>query len=220
MRYNILPVTHFAQNCTVLWCEATRAAAVVDPGGDVSLLLDFLRQENLIPVVILVTHGHVDHVGGVMELAGHFPAATVAGPHEGDRFILEALPRQCRAFGFPDTAPFVPARWLMEGDTVQFGNETLEVLHCPGHTPGHVVFHHRATPLLLVGDVLFRGSIGRVDFPGGDLATLIASIEEKLLPLGDEIAFIPGHGPMSTLGTERRFNPYLSGRFSDPDQAD
>ncbi|MDR3352758.1 MAG: MBL fold metallo-hydrolase [Zoogloeaceae bacterium] len=210
MRYAILPVTHFAQNCTVLWCEDTRAAAVIDPGGDIPLVLDFLTQEKLVPADILATHGHIDHVGGVLELAGHFPEAAIAGPHEGDRFNLEALPRQCRAFGFPETAAFAPGRWLVEGDQIHFGAETLEVLHCPGHTPGHVVFYHRESPLLIVGDVLFHGSIGRVDFPGGDLATLLASIQEKLLPLGDDIAFIPGHGPMSTLGEERRSNPYLS----------
>lgn len=211
MRYTIVPVTPFEQNCTVLWCETTRQAAVVDPGGDVERILAVLAEEGLTLALILVTHGHIDHAGGVVDLRERV-AVPVEGPGEGDRFWIEGMPQQSRMFGFPAVRSFEPDRWLKGGDSVRFGEVELEVLHCPGHTPGHVVFYHRPSSLLVVGDVLFQGSIGRTDFPQGNHADLIRSIHEQLFPLGDAVAFIPGHGPMSTLGEERRFNPFVGGR--------
>lgn len=208
MKYAIHPVTHLEQNCTVFWCEATNQAVIVDPGGEIPRLLKFLDQKTLKLVAILVTHGHIDHAGGVAELAEKRPAPII-GPHEADRFWIDGLTAQGRMFGFASVRSFEPDRWLVEGDTVTFGNETLRVLHCPGHTPGHVVFYHAPKKLLHVGDVLFRGGIGRTDFPQGDYATLIRSIREKLFPLGNDVIFIPGHGPMSSLGEERRSNPFV-----------
>lgn len=211
MRHAIIPVTHFDQNCTVFWCEKTRQAVVIDPGGDVERILRFLADEKLTLAKILVTHGHIDHAGGVAELAER-TGAPVEGPHEADRFWIDGMARQSKMFGFTGGKSFVPTRWLKDGDKVCFGEVELDVLHCPGHTPGHVVFHHRAGHLAQVGDVLFQGSIGRTDFPQGDHEALIRSIKEKLFPLGDETVFIAGHGPTSNFGEERRYNPFLSGR--------
>ncbi len=211
MRYAIIPVTPFEQNCSVFWCEQTRQAAVIDPGGDIERVERFLAEQRLSLSKILVTHGHIDHAGGVAALAEK-TGVPVEGPQREDLFWIEGMAEQSRMFGFPGVRSFTPNRWLEEGDRVRFGEVELEVLHCPGHTPGHVVFFHRASKLLQVGDVLFQGSIGRTDFPRGDYDTLIASITEKLFPLGDDVEFIPGHGPMSTLGEERRFNPFVSGR--------
>lgn len=212
MRYRIVPVTPFEQNCTLFWCEETRRAAVVDPGGEVKLILAALAEEGLTLERILITHGHIDHAGGTAELAEK-TGVPVEGPHEEDRFWIDGMVQQCRMFGFPAVQPFTPTRWLQDGDRVQIGNLELEVLHCPGHTPGHVVFFERQSRLAQVGDVLFAGSIGRTDFPRGDHDTLIASIRNKLFPLGDDVTFIPGHGPTSTFGEERRFNPFVGGRF-------
>lgn len=212
MRYQIVPVTPFEQNCTIFWCEKTRQAAVVDPGGDVERILRALEAEQLTLAKILVTHGHIDHAGGVAALAAR-AGVPIEGPHEEDAFWIEGMAQQSRMFGFPDVASFTPDRWLQDGDKVSFGEVELDVLHCPGHTPGHVVFFHAVDRLAQVGDVLFQGSIGRTDFPRGDHDTLIASIKNKLFALGDDVDFIPGHGPMSTLGEERRYNPFLSGRF-------
>lgn len=213
MKYQMIPVTPFEQNCTVFWCEETGLAAVIDPGGDVDRIQAFLTAQSLSLAVILLTHGHIDHAGGTAALARLYPSAPVEGPHEADRYWIDGLAQQSRMFGFPAVEAFSPDRWLADGDAVHFGNVLLEVLHCPGHTPGHVVFFHRESGLVQVGDVLFQGSIGRTDFPGGDHDTLLASIKQKLFALGDEVDFIPGHGPMSTLGEERRYNPFLSGRF-------
>lgn len=213
MKYQMIPVTPFEQNCTVFWCEETGLAAVIDPGGDVERIQAFLTAQSLSLAVILLTHGHIDHAGGTAALARLYPSAPVEGPHEADRYWIDGLAQQSRMFGFPAVEAFSPDRWLADGDAVRFGNVLLEVLHCPGHTPGHVVFFHRESGLVQVGDVLFQGSIGRTDFPGGDHDTLLASIKQKLFALGDEVDFIPGHGPMSTLGEERRYNPFLSGRF-------
>ncbi|WP_374278133.1 MBL fold metallo-hydrolase [Azonexus sp.] len=212
MRYTVVPVTPFEQNCTLFWCEQTRQAAVIDPGGDIDRVLGVLADEGLTLAKVLVTHGHIDHAGGVAALVEK-TGVPVEGPHAEDRFWIDGMPQQSRMFGFPDVRSFTPDRWLQDGDKVSFGEVELDVLHCPGHTPGHVVFFHAPSRLAQVGDVLFQGSIGRTDFPRGDYDTLIASIKDKLFPLGDDVEFIPGHGPMSTFGEERRYNPFLSGRF-------
>ena len=210
MKFAIVPVTPFQQNATVLWCEATRKAAVVDPGGDLPLIQRVLEREGLSLEKILVTHGHIDHAGGVADLAEQ-AGVPIEGPHPEDRFWIDGMPQQSKMFGFPAVRSFTPTRWLADGDRVSVGNEELQVIHCPGHTPGHVCFYHAPSRLAIVGDVLFAGSIGRTDFPKGDYDTLIASIRERLLPLGDDVEFIPGHGPMSNFGEERRYNPFVNG---------
>ncbi|MCB9916506.1 MAG: MBL fold metallo-hydrolase [Planctomycetes bacterium] len=208
MRVTIVPVTPFQQNCSVLVDEATHRAAVVDPGGDLERIEAVLAREGATLEKVLLTHGHVDHAAGAAELARRH-GVPVEGPGREDAFWLEALPEQARTFGLGTAEAVVPDRWLAQGDEVRFGDERLEVLATPGHTPGHVVFHHPAGGLVLVGDVLFQGSIGRTDFPRGDYDTLIASIRDVLLPLGDDVRFVPGHGPGGTLGEERRTNPFL-----------
>ncbi|MDR0528275.1 MAG: MBL fold metallo-hydrolase [Zoogloeaceae bacterium] len=207
MRYLIVPVTPLEQNCSVFWCERTRAAVVIDPGGDAERILAALNAEGLKAEQLLITHGHSDHAGAAAELSRRL-SVPITGPHEADRFWLESIPRQGAMYGLIGEA-VTPDRWLKDGDTVTFGQETLEVLHCPGHTPGHVVFYHRASRLLQAGDVIFQGAIGRTDFPQGNHADLLASIRGKLFPLGDEVRFIPGHGPLSTLGEERLSNPFV-----------
>ena len=208
MEYLILPVTPFAQNCSLLWDPATRLAAVVDPGGDVGTILAAVAEQQLKVEKILLTHGHIDHVGGTAELAARL-GVPVEGPQRDEAFWLDQLPQQAQMFGFPHAAALTPDRWLEDGDTVTVGGLTLDVLHTPGHTPGHVCFIHKPSQLAIVGDVLFAGSIGRTDFPRGDHDTLIRAIREKLFVLGDEVEFIPGHGPMSDFGTERRNNPFV-----------
>ena len=210
LHYEIIPVTPFAQNCSLLWCAATRRAAVVDPGGDVPKILTAVASRGVVVERILVTHGHIDHAGAVAALADELNV-PVEGPQREDAFWIEGMPQQSKMFGFPDVRSFVPDRWLEHGDRVSVGDEILEVVHCPGHTPGHVVFFSAEARLALVGDVLFKGSIGRTDFPRGDFDTLIASIRGRLWPLGDDVEFIPGHGPMSTFGVERATNPFCAG---------
>ena len=207
IKYQLVPVTPFEQNCTILWCSETMKAAIVDPGGDIPRILAAIEQNAVLPERILVTHGHIDHAGGVAELAERL-GIPVEGPQREDAFWIEGMPAQSKVYGFPGVRSFVPDRWLEQGDSVRFGNIELKVFHCPGHTPGHVVYFDEAGRLLLVGDVLFKGSIGRTDFPKGDFDTLIASIHGRLWPLGDDVAFIAGHGPMSTIGFERRTNPF------------
>ena len=210
----IVPVTPFQQNCTLLRCAATGKGAVCDPGGEVDRLVREIEARDIDVETVLLTHGHVDHASGAAELAERLDVPIV-GPHREDLFWLEGLPDQARMFGFEGDVR-VPRidRWLEGGDTARFGDAELEVKHCPGHTPGHVVFFHRPGMLALVGDVIFQGSIGRTDFPRGDFDTLIRSIREELLPLGDDVRFVCGHGPNSTFGHERRTNPFLL----DPDR--
>ncbi len=208
MKYHVLPVTPFQQNCSILWCEKTRDAAVVDPGGELPRIVEAVKQFGLKVVKILLTHGHIDHAGGAAALAAQL-GVPIEGPQEEDRFWIDQLPQQGQMFGGGQVAAFTPDRWLNDGDSVSFGEVTLAVLHCPGHTPGHVAFFDAADKLAIVGDVLFQGSIGRTDFPRGDHDTLIRSIREKLWPLGDDVTFISGHGPMSTFGAERRDNPFV-----------
>ncbi|RZI44100.1 MBL fold metallo-hydrolase [Herbaspirillum sp. HC18] len=211
MKCAIVPVTAYQQNCSILVCEQTMRAALVDPGGDVPRLRDALAQLGVTLEKVFLTHGHMDHCAAADVVRKEF-GVPVEGPHIDDKFWIEQLPEACRRVGFPPAEAFEPDRWLNDGDTVAFGAETLEVLHCPGHTPGHVVFFHRGEKLALVGDVLFQGSIGRTDFPRGDHDTLIDSIRNKLWPLGDDVTFVPGHGPASTFGDERKTNPFVADR--------
>lgn len=204
----IVPVTPFQQNCTILICAETMKGAVVDPGGEVDRLLATAEEHGVTLEKILITHGHIDHAGGTAELAER-AGLPVEGPHEEDKFWIDQIAEQGERFGFTGARPFTPDRWLDEGDQAQFGAVTLDVYHCPGHTPGHIVFHHPDAKLASVGDVLFHGSIGRTDFPRGDHQTLLDSIRNKLWPLGNDTTFIPGHGPLSTFGEERRSNPFV-----------
>ena len=209
LRATVIPVTPFAQNCSVVWDDATGRGAVIDPGGDLDRVLAAADEEGVTLEKILLTHAHIDHAGATAELA-RLRGLPIEGPHPGDRFWIEQLPQQGAMFGLGKSESFEPTRWLGHGDTVTVGDLPLEVLHCPGHTPGHVVFFDRNARVAFVGDVLFAGSIGRTDFPGGDYATLIRAIRENLFPLGDDVRFVPGHGPMSTFGEERKSNPFVS----------
>ena len=210
LQYLTVPVTRFQQNCSIVWCDATKEAALIDAGGDIAVLLAQIAKLGLTLKALWVTHAHIDHAGGVGELANTY-ALPIIGPHPGDQFWIDGLAQQSVSFGFAPAQPFTPTRWLHDGDTVQIGHETLNVRHCPGHTPGHVVFHAPQIERVFVGDVLFAGSIGRTDFPQGDHDQLISSITQRLWPMGNETVFIPGHGPESTLGRERRTNPYVRG---------
>ena len=209
MKVAIIPVTPFQQNCSLLVCEQTNKAAVVDPGGDLELILDAVKEQGVELEKILLTHGHIDHCGGTAQLSKEL-GLRVEGPHIDDRFLIDDLPQQGLRFGLPQLQGFTPARWLVGGDTVRFGEVELQVRHCPGHTPGHVIFFSPEYHLALVGDVLFAGSIGRTDLPRGDHAALIRSIREQLWPLGRDVTFVPGHGPTSTFGQERESNPFVA----------
>jgi glyoxylase-like metal-dependent hydrolase (beta-lactamase superfamily II) len=209
-RAAIIPVTLFQQNCTLLWCEATKRGVVIDPGGDVPEILAAIKQAGVTVEQIWLTHGHIDHVGGAAELRDQLKV-PIEGPHIADKFLLDHVVESGANYGMTDTRNFTPDRWLNEGDQVKVGELTFDVLHCPGHSPGSVVFVSKDMGFALVGDVLFNGSVGRTDLPGGDHATLIRSIRDKLLPLGDNIGFICGHGPGSNIGHERRTNPFLNG---------
>lgn len=208
MKYHIIPVTAFGQNCSVIYCDKTRQAAIVDPGGEAEKIQREVSALGVQVTQVLLTHGHLDHVGAAAEIAA-FYQVPIIGPHKEDQFLLDGLPEQSRMFGLDFCAAFTPDQWLAEGDVVQVGEETFSVLECPGHTPGHIVFINDAARFAVSGDVIFRGGVGRSDFPRGNHEDLIASIKNKLLPLGDDIVFLPGHGPMSTLGEEKRSNPFL-----------
>ncbi len=210
IRAAIIPVTPFQQNCTLLWNDRTKKGAVIDPGGDLDRIRQAIAETGVTIEKILLTHGHIDHAGGAAELKEEL-GVPVEGPHEADRFLLDNLPETGRGYGMTGVRAVTPDRWLQEGDTVTVGDMTLDVLHCPGHSPGSVVFVASPQRFAIVGDVLFQGSVGRTDLPGGDGKALIRSINEKLLPLGDDVAFICGHGPTSTIGQERQTNPFLQG---------
>ena len=205
-----LPVTPSQHTCSIVWCDAPQEAAIIDAGGDIPVLLAEIKRLGLTLTALWVTHAHIDHAGAVGELADTL-ALPIVGPHTGDQFWIDGLAQQSTMFGFAPARQFTPTRWLQDGDTVQIGRETLNVRHCPGHTPGHVVFHAPQMKRAFVGDVLFAGSIGRTDFPQGDHDQLISSITQRLWPMGDDTVFIPGHGSESTFGRERQSNPYVGG---------
>lgn len=208
MKYQIIPVTPFQQNCSLIICEATGKAALIDPGGDIDRILTAVAAHQVTLEYLLLTHGHLDHVGAAYAMSQQFQI-PILGPHRDDAFWLEMLEQQCQAFGFAKVKAFKPDRWLEDQAIVSIGTVQLKVLHCPGHTPGHVVFFCEQAGVAWVGDVLFHGSIGRTDFPRSDHQTLLRSIREQLWPLGPEVIFIPGHGPQSSFGEEMRHNPYV-----------
>lgn len=209
MKAAIIPVTPLQQNCTLVWCTETMEGALIDPGGDNERLMDEVKKHGVKLVKLLVTHGHLDHAGGTAEIA-ETQDLPIEGPHKEDLFLINDLEKDAAKWGFSGPKPFTPTRWLEDGDEVSFGNVTMQVIHCPGHTPGHVVFFEPELKIAQVGDVIFQGSIGRTDFPRGDHAELINSITKKLWPLGNDVTFIPGHGPISTFGQERQMNGFVA----------
>ncbi len=208
MKYRINPVTPFEQNSTLLWCEQTGKAAVTDPGGDISTIIKSVDEEGVTLEKIILTHGHIDHVGYAKELAKQYKL-PITGPHQNDAFLFNEIDTYAASTGLTHGGKFLPDHWLSDGDVVSIGNSTLNVIHCPGHTPGHIVLFQEEDRIAIVGDVLFQNGIGRTDFPRSSHADLMDSIKDKLLTLGDDITFIPGHGPTSDFGTEKRENPFL-----------
>jgi len=216
MHITVIPVTPFRQNCSLIRCERTGEAAVVDPGGDLDSIEAAISNERAKVRQILLTHGHLDHAGAAARLAERL-SVPVIGPHRDDAFLLETLAEQGARFGWRDAVAVEPTRWLRDGDTVDIGDCTLDVIHCPGHTPGHVVFYEPNCNAALVGDVLFNGSVGRTDLPRGSYLALVDSIRKKLWPLGESVTFYPGHGPRSTFGWERKCNPFVADLAFDDD---
>ena len=208
LKFLIQPVTPFQQNASILFCSKTKKCAIVDPGGDIEILMKLAKENDLIPEKILLTHGHIDHAGGATELS-EILKVEIHGPHIEDKFLLDSLQSQGEMFGMP-SKDCHPSLWLKEGDEVSVGEEKLDVYFCPGHTPGHIIFFNKDSNLAIVGDVLFSGSIGRTDLPGGNFDQLIESVKTKLWPLGNDIDFIPGHGPVSTFKAERLSNAFVS----------
>ncbi|TCS14418.1 MBL fold metallo-hydrolase [Caulobacter sp. BK020] len=211
IRAVIAPVTPLQQNCTIVWCAKTKKAAVIDPGGEIPRLIKAIEDQGLTLEKIWITHGHMDHAGGAAELK-RLTGVPIEGPHKDDQFWIDRIQESGEMYGIPEARIFVTDRWLDDGDVVTLGDTQFEVLHCPGHTPGHVIFFHRQARFAQVGDVLFKGSIGRTDFPRGNHQDLLEAITGKLWPLGDDVQFVPGHGPMSTFGAERRSNPFVGDR--------
>ena len=205
----VVPVTPLQQNTSLVWCAKTKRAAFIDPGGEVERLLAALAEADVTIEKIMLTHGHLDHAGAAAELSERL-GVPIEGPHRDEAWLLAAIPEQAARYGLPDARACTPDRWLADGDKVSLGEAVFDVVHCPGHTPGHIVFYEPEAKFAFVGDVLFKGSIGRTDFPRGDHGALISSIRDKLFPLGDDVRFLPGHGPMSTFGWERKTNPYVS----------
>jgi glyoxylase-like metal-dependent hydrolase (beta-lactamase superfamily II) len=204
----VVPVTPFQQNASIVWCTSTMQAAIVDPGGDVPKLIDAAKKLGVTPVAVWLTHGHIDHAGGAAELAEALKL-PITGPHRDDQFLMDNLAEQGRMFGIGGSRPVTPGRYLADGDTVSLGENTFTIMHVPGHSPGSVVFYHEPSRFMLAGDTLFQGSIGRTDFPYGDHDLFIRSIGAKLMTLPDDVTFLPGHGPASTIGAERANNPFL-----------
>ncbi len=209
IRALIAPVTPLQQNCTIVWCVKTKKAAIIDPGGEVDRLMAALKEHGLTLEKIWITHGHLDHAGGTAALKA-LTGVPIEGPHADDAFWIDQIEESGAKYGMTDARSFTPDRWLQDGDTVTLGETEFEVYHCPGHTPGHVVFFHRESKFAQVGDVLFQGSIGRTDFPRGNYQQLIDAITGRLWPLGEDVRFVPGHGPMSTFGHERKTNPFVA----------
>ncbi|MDX1736880.1 MAG: MBL fold metallo-hydrolase [Alphaproteobacteria bacterium] len=209
LKASIIPVTAFQQNCSLIWCDDTLEAAVIDPGGDLELIEKAVEETGVSLKQILLTHGHIDHAGGTADLAEKY-ALPIIGPQKEETFWIAQLAQQAEMFNFTPSRDFEPTQWLEDGDKVKVGNVELKVVHCPGHTPGHVVFISENDRLAIVGDVLFKGSIGRTDFPKGNHQELLDSITKKLWPFGNDIVFIPGHGPVSTFGDERATNPFVA----------
>ena len=208
----VTPVTPLQQNCTVVWCTATQRCAVIDPGGSVDAVLGEVARRGLTVEAIWITHGHLDHAGGAAEMQEK-TGVEIIGPHPADQFWIDGITAQGQMYGVPEARGFTPTRWLADGDTLTLGQTRWQVFHTPGHTPGHVIFHCAEARFAQVGDVLFRGSVGRTDFPQSDPQALIRSIVEKLWPLGDDVTFVPGHGPVSTFGQERRDNAFVADRI-------
>lgn len=208
LQYEVVPVTPFVQNCSVVWCSHSRLAAVTDPGGDIERIRAVIARHDLELDKILITHAHLDHAGGTAALA-RATGVPIIGPHKADQFWIDLLPQQCLQFGFEGEV-FKPDQWLQHGDQVPLGELLFDVVHCPGHTPGHVVFVEKSQHFAMVGDVIFQGSIGRSDFPQGNHEQLVSSIRERLFPIGDAIRFVPGHGPMSNFGQERQTNAFVA----------
>lgn len=208
LQVTLCPVTSFQQNCSLLHCLESGKGAFVDPGAQVDQLIALAGKNGIEIEKIFITHGHVDHAGGAAEMAEKL-GVPIEGPHPDDSFWIDKLEEQGANWGVPGARSFTPERWLQGGDAVSFGKIEMEVRHCPGHTPGHVIFFYAGGPLAFVGDVLFAGSVGRTDFPRGDQAQLLTSIREQLWPLGDDVTFVPGHGPASTFGQERMNNPFV-----------